>query len=276
MVFLRSGMMMKNLDLFKSNENSDQWKSYITYLESIIEDGLKNVIKCSLEYLIENTNKRNKKLAPFYKISMNLTDDITFAPPLSREKPHSFQQLFDTVIQRIYSPASEIRKMSDPNADYLESMEECQLLSNLKQTLTSNVSSAVAQIFSVSATFKTYSDLWMKTIEESLEDFVLYGPIIETAEAMEEDELKEIEPTPLEEKPPTEEEFKHQISQFDLLLRKVEDIPFEMEIEVWLILNVATFKERLLIMIRNWSSAYKKKLNELKAQGKLRKLEDDG
>lgn len=61
-----------------------------------------------------------------------------------------------------------------------------------------------------------------------------------------------------------------------MLQRKIEEIPSETLIDSWLILDATSFKESLLLLIRNWSSAYKKKLVELKSQGKLRKVEDDG
>ncbi|XP_055936199.1 dynein axonemal heavy chain 11-like [Argiope bruennichi] len=91
-----------------------------------------------------------------------------------------------------------------------------------------------------------------------------------------EDEDEFIEETVFELKPPTEEEFRNEIAQFDQLYRKLDDIPPLIEIESWLLLDAISFKESLLNLIRVWTSTYKKKLTELKSLGKLRKIEDEG
>lgn len=61
-----------------------------------------------------------------------------------------------------------------------------------------------------------------------------------------------------------------------MLQKKIEEIPNEISIESWLILDTVSFKESLSSLIRSWSSAYKKKLVELKSEDKLRKEEYDG
>lgn len=55
-------LFQQNLLIFECDPDSEEWKSYVCYLESIIEHGLIDSIKCSLEYLAENTDAENKKL----------------------------------------------------------------------------------------------------------------------------------------------------------------------------------------------------------------------
>lgn len=54
--------LKESLQLFECDAESDEWRNYVLYLESIIETGLKESIQCSLQYLAENTNRFNTKL----------------------------------------------------------------------------------------------------------------------------------------------------------------------------------------------------------------------
>lgn len=54
--------LKENLQLFECDAESDEWRNYVLYLDSVIENGLKESIECSLQYLAENTNRFNKKL----------------------------------------------------------------------------------------------------------------------------------------------------------------------------------------------------------------------
>ncbi|XP_035204878.1 dynein beta chain, ciliary-like isoform X2 [Stegodyphus dumicola] len=146
-------------------------------------------------------------------------------------------------------------------------------LMNLEHLINERIQSGARKALVEVQSFQNYADLWLQNIEVVLEDFVLYGPVKEILN--EDEEGDESSLVPHEIKPPTEEEFKSEIAQFDLLQRKVDDINPDIQIDLWLALDVTPFKESLLVIIRNWRSAYKKKLVELKSLGKLRKLEDD-
>ena len=42
--------------MFQADENSDIWKAYVDYVDEITVDGFFNIIHCSLQYMLENTD----------------------------------------------------------------------------------------------------------------------------------------------------------------------------------------------------------------------------
>ncbi|CAL1286493.1 unnamed protein product [Larinioides sclopetarius] len=265
-------VVKENLELFNCNPNSFEWKSYTSYLETIIKEGLTDTIRCNLQYILENTNPQNKKINPFYKVFMHLKEDIIFSPSLRDQEEGSLFNIFESVLEQIYSLANAIKCLSKPDSTYYDAIAQYEELASIKLSIMKNISSGANKTLVEAEKFKKYSDLWLKDINEVLADFILHGPITDT-EIEDEDEF--IEETVFELKPPTEEEFRTEIVQFDHLYRKLDDIPPVIEIESWLLLDATSFKESLLNLIRLWSSTYKKKLTELKSLGKLRKIEDD-
>lgn len=53
---------------------------------------------------------------------MILKEDITFTPSLNESQQGSLFKLFEAAIEKIYSPAMEIRRMTDTNEHYLVSI----------------------------------------------------------------------------------------------------------------------------------------------------------
>lgn len=42
--------------MFKGDENSDIWKAYVDYVDESTVDGFFNIIHCSLQYMLDNTD----------------------------------------------------------------------------------------------------------------------------------------------------------------------------------------------------------------------------
>lgn len=50
-------MSQSNLELFRADPASDQWKAYIEYIDDMIIDGFFNSIECSLKFFLDNTGR---------------------------------------------------------------------------------------------------------------------------------------------------------------------------------------------------------------------------
>jgi len=48
--------LQENLELYRADETSDKWQAYVDYIDEITVDGFFNIIHCSLQYLLENTD----------------------------------------------------------------------------------------------------------------------------------------------------------------------------------------------------------------------------
>ena len=67
-------LIRENLDLFKAQEDSDDWKRYREYLDDVVLDGLFECVHCSLTYFLENTDKEKapEEASPFMETKFEL------------------------------------------------------------------------------------------------------------------------------------------------------------------------------------------------------------
>lgn len=52
-------LIRENLDYFQAQEDSEDWKNYVEYLDDVVLDGLFECVHCSLSYFLTNTDKEN-------------------------------------------------------------------------------------------------------------------------------------------------------------------------------------------------------------------------
>ena len=70
-------LSLQNLDYFKAKAESDVWEKYLDYLDDIVVDGLFNCVHCSLQYLLENTDKTVTTMTPLLEVKLELQVNIT-------------------------------------------------------------------------------------------------------------------------------------------------------------------------------------------------------
>jgi len=46
-----------NLQLFRAEQTSEEWKAYVEYVDDMVIDGFFNSIECSLKFFLENTGR---------------------------------------------------------------------------------------------------------------------------------------------------------------------------------------------------------------------------
>lgn len=50
-------MSQRNLELFRAEQNSEEWKAYVEYIDDMVIDGFFNSIDCSLRFFLDNTGR---------------------------------------------------------------------------------------------------------------------------------------------------------------------------------------------------------------------------
>ncbi|PKU49392.1 dynein heavy chain axonemal-like [Limosa lapponica baueri] len=66
---IRVKIFMDNQYLLQADRLSDEWKLYTEYIDHMIVDGQFKAIKCSLQYLTENTETTFKS-TPFFEVQL--------------------------------------------------------------------------------------------------------------------------------------------------------------------------------------------------------------
>lgn len=68
-------LIQENLTYFQADEECEDWRSYVEYLDDVVLDGLFECVHCSLSYFLENTNKdkmADAGLPPFMECKFEL------------------------------------------------------------------------------------------------------------------------------------------------------------------------------------------------------------
>ena len=67
-------LVKENLEYFKAEEESEDWKKYIEYLDDLLLDGFFECVVCSLSYLMENMDKEksNEEARPLLEAKFEL------------------------------------------------------------------------------------------------------------------------------------------------------------------------------------------------------------
>lgn len=60
--------------------------------------------------------------SPFYEVRMWLDEDVMFSPPLQHDEPNSLNQLFQQVIDKIFSLSTVIKRLNKDDVDYYVSI----------------------------------------------------------------------------------------------------------------------------------------------------------
>ena len=65
-------LVEENRELFRAEKDSEIWKKYIEYLDDIVLDGFFNCVQCSLQYLLDNTDKNCPDMPPLIQAKLEL------------------------------------------------------------------------------------------------------------------------------------------------------------------------------------------------------------
>lgn len=65
-------LVQENLGYFQAEEDSEMWRRYLDYLDDIVLDGFFNCVHCSLQYLLDNTDKGQAEMPPLLVAKLEL------------------------------------------------------------------------------------------------------------------------------------------------------------------------------------------------------------
>ena len=80
----------------QAEASSPTWRSYIEHLDVIVLDGLFNCVQCSLQYLLDNTDKERPEAPPLLESKLELqAPEMVFLPSLDQDAPEGFYILVE-------------------------------------------------------------------------------------------------------------------------------------------------------------------------------------
>ena len=108
-------LVSDNVACFKSEESSDHWKAYVEYLDEMVVEGFFHCIGCSLNYLLDNTDLKNR-VSPLFEARLELqAPDMVFVPSLDYNVPNGFYELIDGIVTDIYHQSTLVNRLASHN-----------------------------------------------------------------------------------------------------------------------------------------------------------------
>lgn len=73
--------------------------------------GFCSAVRCSLQYLVDNTDS-GPRIAPLFEVQLTLTTDMTFHPSLDLTKTGNFYHIIDKMVADIFKMASYMNRVA--------------------------------------------------------------------------------------------------------------------------------------------------------------------
>uniref|UniRef100_A0A3P8NTU2 Dynein axonemal heavy chain 11 n=1 Tax=Astatotilapia calliptera TaxID=8154 RepID=A0A3P8NTU2_ASTCA len=245
-------LLQENQSLLSVTDlDSSEWHAYTEYVDRMILAGFTSAVRCSLQYLMDNTDAA-QRITPLFEVQLVLnSNEMTFDPSLDLSHTGNFYDIVDKMVGNITSMASLIPRVASHKqlSNYQGDINE------MEDFLQANSCESVyLQVREYQASFSSYRYLWTDDRSEFMRQFLLYGHALSTEEA---ELYADYE---LKKNPPTLDNFKEQINLFESLYVRVSKMEDRRVFCGWLQLDIRPFKHTLMNVIKKWSWMFKEHL----------------
>uniref|UniRef100_A0A3Q4HYI4 Dynein heavy chain 11, axonemal-like n=1 Tax=Neolamprologus brichardi TaxID=32507 RepID=A0A3Q4HYI4_NEOBR len=250
-------LLQENQSLLSVTDlDSSEWQAYTEYVDRMILAGFTSAVRCSLQYLMDNTDAA-QRITPLFEVQLVLnSNEMTFDPSLDLSHTGNFYDIVDKMVGNITSMASLIPRVASHKqlSNYQCDINEMEDLSDMCHIIRSRARASVTKVREYQASFSSYRYLWTDDRSEFMRQFLLYGHALSTEEA---ELYADYE---LKKNPPTLDNFKEQINLFESLYVRVSKMEDRRVFCGWLQLDIRPFKHTLMNVIKKWSWMFKEHL----------------
>nr|XP_029540762.1 LOW QUALITY PROTEIN: dynein heavy chain 9, axonemal [Oncorhynchus nerka] len=249
-------LLKSNLELFRADPGSEEWKAYVEYIDDMVIDGFFNGIECSLKFFLDNTDQRGG-VAPLFEAQLDLrVPDMVFNPSLEYGVADGFYDLVESLVNDIYRTSSLVARMAAHSSvpHYQAVMEDMADLADMRQLLMERVQGVMATCCEFRNSLERYAYLYVDDRKEFMRQFLLYGHVLtsQEIEAHAEDGVPE--------NPPTLEQFREQVDGYERIHEEVQGLEPVCVFQGWMRVDGRAFKSALLNIVRKWSLMFKQHL----------------
>nr|XP_061808009.1 dynein axonemal heavy chain 9-like isoform X2 [Nerophis lumbriciformis] len=245
-------LVKRNLELFMSEPSSDEWKSYVEYIDDMVIDGFYNCIECSLKFFLDNT-ENNDDTVPLFETQLYLkVPDLVFVPSLEVGERQNLFELLESLINDIFRVSSLVPRLSQHSSfpHYQAEMEGMTDLADMRVLIMERVKSVMTTCCVFRNSLECYRYLYVDDRKEFLHHFLRYSSVLTSQEVA----------TQSEERPPTLDDFKQQVDRYEKLYDEVQSLEPVHVFHRWMIVNGRSMKIALLNIIKKWSFMFKQHL----------------
>ncbi|KAM9837728.1 LOW QUALITY PROTEIN: dynein axonemal heavy chain 9 [Aulostomus maculatus] len=249
-------LLKSNLQLFRAEPASEEWKAYVEYIDDMIIDGFFNSIECSLKFLLDNTDQK-EATAPLFEAQLDLkVPDMVFTPSLEFGERDSLFELVESLINDVFRISSLVPRLAQhsPFPHYQADMEDMADLADMRHLLMDRVQDVMATCCKFRNSLEHYSYLYVDDRKEFMRQFLLYGHILTNQEM----ELYADDGVP--ENPPILQNFREQVDGYEKIYEEVQGLELVRLFHGWMRVDGRSMKVALLNVIKKWSFMFKQHL----------------
>ncbi|XP_045488493.1 dynein beta chain, ciliary [Pieris rapae] len=257
-------LLDENMHLFSMQESQDsvKWLAYVAFIDGLIEEALFKSIACSMGYISEHMNPKNK-LAPLFEAQLELLEpDMVFSPTLDSNDEKGFTALIDNLINDILKMSTLIERIDKQKTEsYYEQIINHHDVIEMKEDIFDGIERVIDEANEFCKTFENYSYLWLEERDAIMEIFLEYGRIL-TPDEIDKIGSEDKDVQPPVPSPPKMEAFREQIDHYENLYMDIEDMESYKVFNSWFQVDIRPFRQALLNTVRKWGNMYKEHLVE--------------
>ena len=233
----------------------EDWDAYVSYLDQLVLDGLYNVVHVSVAYMLDRMDSKatGSKARPLQEGRMMLIQpNICFRPGMTEKDPDpSLMSQNLAILGDFFAVGECVERLNAKNErSYRADLEAMPELQELREELDSKVTAAIFHAGEHEANLREkYEHFWLDSPEDFLKSFLKYGRVVKPEELEEAADAGE----PIEEQPPTLEQFKEKIDYYNNVAEEVNGLQDSLVFDQWLIVSCTAFKSELYNTIKKWS-----------------------
>ena len=260
---------VSNLSSFKE---TNEWKNYQHYINSLVLNGSINLIYTNLVHL---SNCLDPALPPFCSVKLLLEDrNIVFRPAFKDgEEGKTIKSMILEWVNSFLNLSTLFRIRVDTSmGDYMIEVMENFKIQEIVFKLYNEVNELSKESDTKLNSFGDFKMLWEKDFEESFQQFLKDNTTIPTPtqEQLERQEridkiFNENNPNPITnnivEYTPTKEVFDDKINEYKDKLKRVQNMPQTVKVR-WIEVDFTEFKNELTKIIETWIEKYKEFLKK--------------
>ncbi|KAJ3220317.1 hypothetical protein HK099_004389 [Clydaea vesicula] len=104
------------LEVTEKKEHSEEWLSYLEYVDALVKEGFRTTIRNSLDYLMENTDREKMKqgdAVALLEARLELDNDMLFfTPGMEEDSESSLMFVMNELLEDIYASSSLMGRIS--------------------------------------------------------------------------------------------------------------------------------------------------------------------
>lgn len=255
---------IKNLSSMKER---DEWKNYQNYINSLVLNGIIELIHTNLKHLHSFLDPTQP---PFTKVKLLLEDKkVVFYPEFKDSgSGKSIKNIITHWINSFIYLSTLFRQRIDTSmGDYMVEVLDSNMIQHQVFLIYNEVNELSKESDNKLTSFGDFKFLWEKDFEESFKQFLSENTQIpeKTPEELERQEkvekiFNDKNPNPItkniEEYTPAKEVFDDKINEFKDKLKKVRNMEKEVQVR-WIMVDFSEFQEELCRIIETWIQKYK-------------------